>query len=120
MNEILQRIYDTLKEKGYTATQMCAAIGLKPSTLSGWKSNNRPPQSEWIAPIASFLGVSTLYILTGEGENIQKIELDDESVQIRVLGKAAAGIPIEAVEDVIGEETISKRWLKQEITLDSG
>ena len=31
MNEILQRIYDTLKEKGYTATQMCAAIGLKPS-----------------------------------------------------------------------------------------
>ena len=109
MNEILQRIYDILKEKGYTATQMCAAIGLKPSTLSGWKSNNRPPQSEWIAPIANFLGVSTLYILTGEKEDIKKIKLDDEPVQIRVLGKVAAGVPIEAVEDVIGEETISKK-----------
>ena len=109
MNEILQRIYDTLKEKGYTATQMCAAIGLKPSTLSGWKSNNRPPQSEWIAPIANFLGVSTLYILPGEKEDIKKIKLDDEPIQIRVLGKVAAGVPIEAVEDVIGEETISKK-----------
>ena len=43
------------------------------------------------------------YILNGETGNIQKIELDDEPIQI------AAGIPIEAVEDVIGEETISKK-----------
>ena len=49
------------------------------------------------------------YILTGETENIQKIELEHEPIQIRVLGKVAAGIPIEAVEDVIGEETISKK-----------
>ena len=59
--------------------------------------------------ITTFLGVSAEYIILGEGENIQKIELDDEPIQIRVLGKVAAGIPIEAVEDVIGEETISKK-----------
>ena len=105
MNAILQRVYDTLKEKGFTATQMCTAIGLKQSTLSGWKSNDRQPLSEWISPISQFLGVSSDYLLTG----VNTVELNDDSVQIRVLGKVAAGVPIDAVEDVIGEETISKK-----------
>lgn len=105
MNAILQRVYDTLKEKGLTATQMCTAIGLKQSTLSGWKSNDRQPLSEWIAPISQFLGVTSDYLLTG----VNMVELNEDSVQIRVLGRVAAGVPIEAVEDVIGEETISKK-----------
>ena len=105
MNAILQRVYDTLKEKGFTATQMCTAIGLKQSTLSGWKSNDRQPLSEWISPISQFLGVSSDYLLTG----VNMVELNEDSVQIRVLGRVAAGVPIEAVEDVIGEETISKK-----------
>ena len=59
--------------------------------------------------ITNFLNVSAEHIISGEVENIQKVELDDEPIQIRVLGKVAAGVPIEAVEDVIGEETISKK-----------
>ena len=61
------------------------------------------PTNRYMPNITTFLGVSAEYIILGEGENIQKIELDDEPIQI------AAGIPIEAVEDVIGEETISKK-----------
>ena len=37
------------------------------------------------------------------------VELEPESVKIKVLGTVPAGIPNEEVEDIIGEETISMK-----------
>ena len=109
MNGALQRICDLIRKKGLTELQFCKATGIPQSTWYSWKQRDSIPTNSYMPNITTFLGVSAEYIISGEGENIQKIELDDEPIQIRVLGKVAAGIPIEAVEDVIGEETISKK-----------
>ena len=109
MNGALQRICDLIRKKGLTELQFCKATGIPQSTWYSWKQRDSIPTNRYMPNITTFLGVSAEYIISGEGENIQKIELDDEPIQIRVLGKVAAGIPIEAVEDVIGEETISKK-----------
>ena len=109
MNGALQRICDLIRKKGLTELQFCKATGIPQSTWYSWKQRDSIPTNRYMPNITTFLGVSAEYIISGEGENIQKIELDDEPIQIRVLGKVAAGIPIETVEDVIGEETISKK-----------
>ena len=109
MNGALQRTCDLIRKKGLTELQFCKATGIPQSTWYSWKQRDSIPTNRYMPNITTFLGVSAEYIILGEGENIQKIELDDEPIQIRVLGKVAAGIPIEAVEDVIGEETISKK-----------
>ena len=109
MNGALQRTCDLIRKKGLTELQFCKATGIPQSTSYSWKQRDSIPTNRYMPNITTFLGVSAEYIILGEGENIQKIELDDEPIQIRVLGKVAAGIPIEAVEDVIGEETISKK-----------
>lgn len=109
MNGALQRICDLIRKKGLTELQFCKATGIPQSTWYSWKQRDSIPTNRYMPNITNFLNVSAEYIISGEVENIQKVELDDEPIQIRVLGKVAAGIPIEAVEDVIGEETISKK-----------
>lgn len=109
MNEVMQRILTLMEEQHKPAMLMCRSIGLKQSTFSGWKMNDRRPQSEWIEPIAKFLGVSAEYILTGNTGNVERVRLENEPCVIKVLGRVAAGIPIEASEDVIGEEMITQK-----------
>ena len=106
---MITRIEKMLNEQGIKRSTMLADLDIPSSTFSTWKKKGSDPDLKSVIKLANYLGVSMDYILTGETENIQKIELDDEPIQIRVLGKVAAGIPIEAVEDVIGEETISKK-----------
>ena len=106
---MITRIEKMLNEQGIKRSTMLADLDIPSSTFSTWKKKGSDPDLKSVIKLANYLGVSMDYILTGETGNIQKIELDDEPIQIRVLGKVAAGIPIEAVEDVIGEETISKK-----------
>ena len=108
MNAII-RIEQRLNELGIKRSKMLADLGIPSSTFSTWKKKDAAPDRKYLVALSDYLGLSTDYILTGEKEDIKKIKLDHEPVQIRVLGKVAAGVPIEAVEDVIGEETISKK-----------
>ena len=106
---MITRIEKMLNEQGIKRSTMLADLDIPSSTFSTWKKKGSDPDLKSVIKLANYLGVSMDYILNGETGNIQKIELDDEPIQIRVMGKVAAGIPIEAVEDVIGEETISKK-----------
>ena len=108
MNAII-RIEQRLNELGIKRSKMLADLGIPSSTFSTWKKKDAAPDRKYLVALSDYLWLSTDYILTREKENIKKIKLDDEPIQIRVLGKVAAGVPIEAVEDVIGEETISKK-----------
>ena len=106
---MITRIEKMLNEQGIKRSTMLADLDIPSSTFSTWKKKGSDPDLKSVIKLANYLGVSMDYMLTGETGNIQKIELGHEPIQIRVLGKVAAGVPIEAVEDVIGEETISKK-----------
>lgn len=109
MNEVLERIYNLMNERGISGLALCKAIGISQSTFASWKQHNRIPSSEYIASIAECLGVSTDYILTGNNGTLERVQLENEPCVIKVLGKVAAGVPIEASEDVIGEEMITQK-----------
>jgi len=104
MGDILQRIVEVMKDKGLKDKDLCDYAGIKQSTFATWKQKGRDPKSEYCAAIAEFLGVSTNYILNGEEpDNTSTIQ----GVRIPVLGTIIAGIPIDAIEDILDYEEIT-------------
>lgn len=63
---ISERIFDILKEKKITQTQVADALNTKQSTIASWKKQGSQPSSTLIVNIAKTLGVSIEYLLTGE------------------------------------------------------
>lgn len=121
MNSVIARIENLLELSGRKKIDLCKALGISSSTFSNWKTYDRIPGGEFLPAIAEYLGVSVDYLLTGKEpeppiaayevnkDTLEKYILEQETVTIKVLGRVAAGIPIDAVEDIIGEETISKK-----------
>lgn len=96
---------DLIKKKGYRAADVAAGSGVSPATLSEWKRDLYEPKRDKLEKIANFLNVPVSYFYG----NTEAFNPEPESVKIKVLGTVPAGIPIEAVADVIGEETISMK-----------
>ena len=94
-----------LKERGLRAADVAKATGLPSGAISHWKQRKYVPKSDKIKLLADFFGVPVEYF---EGK-LDVVDMPAESVKIKVLGTVPAGIPIEAVEDIIGEETISMK-----------
>ena len=69
MNGILERIQLQLSQKHLKVAKMLRACGLKTSTYYSWTDRDSYPSSEYIKPIADFLGVSTDYLLSGEEDD---------------------------------------------------
>ena len=122
MNLALLKIENLLKEKGASAHMMQQDLGIKPSTYYTWKSRDTFPSSEFLLPIAKYLGVTVDYLLSDEEEPIRSDEpryyVDQETKEFadamknnpgqRVLFDAAKDLPAEdllKVLDFIHQQT---------------
>ena len=94
-----------LKERNLKAADVSRATGISTTTMTQWKQRKYGPKQDKLEKLCAFFNVPMQYFLGSE----EFVELEPESVKIKVLGTVPAGIPIEAVEDVIGEETISMK-----------
>lgn len=109
MSDAISRIEQRLSELGVKKSKMLQDLDIPSSTYSTWKKKSAYPDSKYIIPISRYLAVSIDYIFTGEINGTWETTLKEEITTINVLGRVAAGVPIEAMEDIIGEETISKK-----------
>ena len=89
------------KQFGITMKQLGKEIGLSESTISLYESGKRQPDPSTIRNLASFFGVSADYIL-----GIPESNVSANAIRVPVLGTIPAGIPLEAIEDVIDQEAI--------------
>ena len=88
------------KGKGLTQVELAKQIGIGQSGYSDWERGITRIDSESLAKLSALFSVSVGYIL-GEDEN------ERESFRrVPVLGSVPAGIPIEAIEDIIEWEEI--------------
>ena len=94
-----------LKEKGLRAADVSRGTGISTATLSDWKKRKYIPKADKMERVADFLGVPIAYFYGVADVSV----LEPETVKIKVLGTVPAGVPIEAVEDIIGEEEISMK-----------
>lgn len=86
-----------LQEKGVKARDVAEATGIADTNFSAWKHGRTTPKADKLQKIAEYFGVPIDYFLSGE----------KHGVKIPVLGYVAAGIPIEAQENIIDYEEIS-------------
>ncbi len=98
------RLKELRNKLGLSQTQLANQIGIAQNTLSQYEKGTRQPDHETLKKLADYFDVSIDYLL-GRDETTQK-----KGVKIPILGSVPCGIPIEAIEDVIGWEEIPKEW----------
>lgn len=99
----MRRLKELRLQKGLRQIDFAKEMGILQSTLSSWETGRYEPDSEMLVKIANYFGVTVDYLLGGKKvSNSAKTK----GKWIPVLGDVAAGIPIEAVEDIVDYEEI--------------
>ncbi len=97
-----ERLKRICKARGTSVTRMCLDLGLSSANTSNWKAGRLPSYTTLIK-LADYLNVPVDSLVSGKETN----KSDGKGVKIPVVGLVHAGIPAEAVEDIIGFEEIT-------------
>ncbi len=90
------------KSKGLTQTEVANHIGISQNNYSYWENGKVKIDNDSLKKLADYFNVSVDYIL-----GIDETPVRGRGVKIPVYGEIAAGIPIEAIEDIIDFEEIT-------------
>lgn len=105
----MNQIRSLRKEKNITMKRLGEIIGVSESAVSQYENGKRQPDNETLIKIANCFGVTVDYIL-GRNNDYSSSNV----VRVPVLGLVAAGIPIEAIENIIDYEEISSEQLNSD------
>jgi len=103
MESIGSKISKLLEDKGVTQRDLAKMVGVTEVTISRYINGIREPKGSILNDIAIALNVSSDYLL---GRNVSSSK--PVGVKIPVLGRVQAGVPIEAVTDIIDYEEITE------------
>lgn len=92
-----------------TRQEMCIALGVKYTTFTDWVKGNVYPRIDKIELMANYFGIEKSDLVEERHSPASK---PSKSRTINVLGRVAAGLPIEAVENIIDTEEISEDMAK--------
>lgn len=67
--EINERIFYLLEKQNRTAKELGDFIGVRPSSISAWKTEGSYPSSKHIIRISEFFNVPIEYLFTGQNNN---------------------------------------------------
>ena len=84
-------------------TEMCEALGVKYTTFTDWVKGNVYPRIDKIELMANYFGIEKSDLIEDNTSSKKST-----GIRIPVLGRVAAGIPIEAIEDIIDTEEITE------------
>ena len=97
----MNRLKAARRAKHMTQADVAEYIGLTQGAYSNWERGETKIDSLQLSRLAELFGVSVDYLLG-------KTDVPSSSyIRVPVLGRVAAGIPIDAIEDVIDWEDIS-------------
>lgn len=97
-----------MDKHGKSRTDMCEALGVKYTTFTDWVKGNSYPRIDKIELMANYFGIAKSDLV----EEHTSSNATRKGITINVLGRVAAGIPIEAVENIIDTEEISEELAK--------
>lgn len=95
----MNRLRELRKAHRMTQTEVAKIVGIGQSGYSFWESGRSKIDDASLQKLANYYGVTVDYLL-GADVNIPT------GVRIPVLGNVAAGIPIEAITDIVDYEEI--------------
>lgn len=101
-----ERIKELRKSKGYTQEELANILGLKDSAIAKYENGRvENIKRSVIEKMAEALDCSPVYLMGFDSNK-------SSAVKINVLGRVAAGIPINAVEEIIDTEEITEEMSK--------
>ena len=100
-----RNIAKRLIEKDKTQQDMCNDLGWKKGTVSAWVNGTRMPKMDKIDIMCKYFGCERDDLLFDAREMKMM-----RSVSIPVYARVAAGIPLEASEEIVDREEIPKKW----------
>ena len=95
-----------LAEGDKTQADLARYLHVSTAAVSDWANGNKMPRTDKIQSICNWLHIDLQDLLTEPQKD--NVELPRKGVRIPVLGRVAAGIPIEAIEETIDAEEISE------------
>lgn len=98
------RYYMDLHNK--TRQDMCDALGVKYTTFTDWINANAYPRIDKIEKMANYFHIS-------KADLVEEPTKKKTKFMIPVLGAVRAGLPVEAVENIIDYEEISEEMARQ-------
>lgn len=91
---------------GLSQVELGEIAGVSDKAVSTWENNNKHPRMGPIERMAKYFGISKSDII--EGTILPGARPTESSVQIPVVGHVVAGIPTEAVEDIVDWEELPR------------
>ena len=105
----MNTIKELRKSKKLSQKELADILNVHQTAISQWEQNRTMPDIDMIKKLAKYFGVTTDYIL-GDSQTDNSGEI--KATRIKVYGHVPAGIPLEAVEDVIDWEEIPYDWTR--------
>lgn len=98
-------------ERKWTQEKLAQIMGVAKSTISMYENGNRTPDLETLEAIADIFNVDINRFSSSISYLDEKAKV--KGVLVPVLGYVRAGIPIEAVEEILDYEEISEDMARQ-------
>lgn len=95
------------KDMSLSQKEFGQKIGVAESTVSLYESNKRFPDADTLKKISALFEVSLDYLLGNAPAKTVQQKTTGRGVRIPILGRVVAGIPIEAVEEILDYEEIT-------------
>ena len=102
----MNRIKELRIAKGLRQIDLAEKLGVLQSTISHWENGKVEPDMDFLMKIASLFDTTIDCVVGGA---ISPPPQTSSGTWIPVLGEVAAGVPIEAVENIIDWEEISAK-----------
>lgn len=99
------RLKKLRKNANLTQIEFAKKFNIANGTVGNWESGNRQPDYETLNKIAEFFNVSIDYLLC-RTDTPKPSSSNSNTIKIPVLGHVAAGIPIEAIEEILDYEEL--------------
>ena len=103
-----ERIKLALSLKNLTQADLCRMTEISKSTMSQYLSGKYEPSQLKTEIIARALNVNEAWLMGYDVPMDRTSHLRKKGVKIPVLGEVIAGVPIEAIEDILDYEEISE------------
>lgn len=111
-----QNIKMYMEDKGISRKEFCKRLGFAYSTVTDWLNAEKYPRIDKIEMMATFFGVSKADLVEPHTATHSPAKPPapsqqprDKGIRIPVLGRVVAGIPIEAIEEIIDWEEIPQK-----------
>ena len=97
----MERLKVLRKKAGYTQAEVAAMLGVDRSTYAKYETGQSEPNFEMVQKLSALFHVSIEFLINGTSQ-----PHSTGGTWVPVLGNVAAGIPIEAIEDIVDYEEI--------------